>query len=105
MIELAGGENAIGPTVHKYPPIGSEQVMACNADVIIEPAMGRQYIESQRGMAMQHWSKYQYLPAVVSNRVYVIDGDTVSRLGPRLYEGAETIARCLRPDLFENFEK
>jgi iron complex transport system substrate-binding protein len=105
MIELAGGENAIGPTVHKYPPIGAEQVMACNAEVIIESAMGRQDIEGQREMAMQYWSKYQYLPAVANDRVYVIDGDTVSRLGPRLYEGTETIAGCLRPDLFENFEK
>jgi iron complex transport system substrate-binding protein len=105
MIELAGGENAIEQTVHKYPPIGSEQVMACNADVIIEPAMGRQDIEGQRDRALLHWRKYRYIPAVVSNRVYVIDGDTVSRLGPRLYEGTETIARCLRPDLFEDFEQ
>jgi iron complex transport system substrate-binding protein len=102
MIELAGGENAIGSTVHKYPPIGAEQVMACNADVIIESAMGREDIEGQRDRALQHWSKFKYIPAVASNRVYVIDGDTVSRLGPRLYEGTETIAGCLRPDLFEN---
>ena len=101
MIELAGGENAIGPTVHKYPPIGSEQVIACNADVIIESAMGREDIESQRDRALQYWSKFKHLPAVASRRVYVIDGDTVSRLGPRLYEGTETIARCLRPHLFE----
>ena len=102
MIELAGGENAIGPTVHKYPPIGAEQVLACNADVIIESAMGREDIEGQRTRALQHWSKFKYIPAVASNRVYVIDGDTVSRLGPRLYEGTETIAGYLRPDLFEN---
>ena len=102
MIELAGGENAIGSTVHKYPPIGSEQVMACNADVIIESAMGREDIEDQRDRALQHWSKFTYLPAVAGGRIYVIDGDTVSRLGPRLYEGTETIAKCLRPDLFEN---
>jgi len=102
MIELAGGENAIGSTVHKYPPIGSEQVIACNADVIIESAMGREDIENQRDRALQHWSKFKYLPAVASRRVYVIRGDTVSRLGPRLYEGTETIARCLRPHLFEN---
>ena len=102
MIELAGGENAIGPTVHKYPPIGSEQVIACNADVIIESAMSRQDIESQRERALQHWSKFNYLRAVANRRVYVIQGDTVSRLGPRLYEGTETIARCLRPYLFEN---
>jgi iron complex transport system substrate-binding protein len=105
MIELAGGENAIGPTVHKYPPIGSEQVIACNADVIIESAMGRDDIEGQRDRALQYWNKFDFLPAVESNRVYVIDGDTVSRLGPRLYEGIETIARCLRPDLFKTLQK
>jgi iron complex transport system substrate-binding protein len=102
MIELAGGENAIGPTVHKYPPIGSEQVAACNAEVIIEPTMGRQDLESQRNGALQYWSKFKHLPAVTSGRIYVIDGDTVSRLGPRLYEGTEAIARCLRPRMFEN---
>jgi iron complex transport system substrate-binding protein len=102
MIEMAGGENAIGPTVHKYPPIGSEQVIACNPEVIIEPAMGREDIKSQRKMALQYWNKFQHLSAVKNRRIYVIDGDTVSRLGPRLYEGTETIARCLRPDLFEN---
>jgi len=105
MIELAGGENAIGHTVHKYPPIGSEQVIACDAEVIIESAMGSDDIKSQRDRALQYWSKYQYLPAVANNRVYVIDGDTVSRLGPRLYEGTEAIARCLRPELFRNIEK
>ena len=31
IIELAGGENAIGHTVHKYPPVGREQVFASNA--------------------------------------------------------------------------
>jgi len=102
MIELAGGENAIGSTVHKYPPIGSEQVIACNANVIIESAMGREDIENQRDRALQHWSKFKFLPAVANRRVFVIPGDTVSRLGPRLYEGTETIARCLKPHLFEN---
>ena len=105
IIELAGGENAIGQTVHKYPPIGAEQVMACNADVIIESAMGPEDIECQRNRALKHWGKYQYLPAVTNDRVYVIDGDTVSRLGPRLYEGTETIAGCLRPELFENIKQ
>jgi iron complex transport system substrate-binding protein len=101
MIEMAGGENAIGPTVNKYPPIGSEQVVACNPEVIIEPAMAPQDIESQRKASLQYWSKFQHVSAVEERRIRVIDGDTVSRLGPRLYEGTEAIARCLRPELFE----
>jgi len=105
MIELAGGENAIGPTVHKYPPIGSEQVLASYTGVIIEPTMGGGDIKGQRDRALQYWSKFKYIPAVASNRVYVIDGDKVSRLGPRLYEGTETIARCLRPEIFKNIKQ
>ncbi len=102
MIELAGGENAIGPTVHKYPPIGAEQVIACGVDVIIEPAMEQKDLAKQQDKALQHWSKFKNLPAVKNKRIYVIRGDTVSRLGPRLYEGVKTIAKCLRPELFEN---
>jgi len=102
MLEVAGGENAIGRTVHKYPPIGAEQVIVCGADVIIEPAMAREDPARQQNRALQYWSKFENLPAVANKRIYVIPGDTVSRLGPRLYEGTETIAKCLRPELFEN---
>ena len=100
IIELAGGENAIGPTVHKYPPIGAEQVIACAPDVIIEPAMTGGDRAGQKEKAIRYWSRFENVPAVKNKRVYIIDGDTVSRLGPRLYEGTETIARCLRPGLF-----
>ena len=102
IIELAGGENAIGPTVHKYPPVGAEQVIACSAEVIIEPAMSQEDLAAQQDRAFQYWSKFRNVPAVREGRVYVIRGDTVSRLGPRLYDGVETTARCLRPELLEN---
>jgi len=100
LIELAGGKNAIGPTVHKYPPIGSEQVIACAADVIIEPAMAAESLAEQQKTAIEYWSRFKKVPAVANQRVYVIPPDTVCRLGPRLYEGVETVARCLRPELF-----
>lgn len=102
LIELAGGENAIGPTVHRYPPIGAEQVIGSGAEVIIEPAMLNQNITQQKQTAMEYWSKFSNLPAVKNGKIYVIKADTVARLGPRLYEGTETIARCLKPHLFEN---
>ena len=102
MIELAGGENAIGPTLHKYPPIGAEQVIVCGADVIIEPSMQQKNLAAQQNTALQYWSKFENVPAVANKRIYIIQGDMVSRLSPRLYEGIETIAGCLRPELFEN---
>lgn len=100
LIELAGGENAIGPTFYKYPPIGGEQVITSGAEVIIEPAMLPSDRCEQRAQAISYWSKFANLPAVANNRIYIIDGDTVSRLGPRLYEGIETVAECIRPEAF-----
>ena len=102
MIEMAGGENAIGPTIYPYPPIGAEQVIAGKPDVIIEPAMDQGDTSAQKDSALKYWSRFRNVPAVANGRVIVIPGDTVSRLGPRLYEGTETIARCLKPHLFEN---
>jgi iron complex transport system substrate-binding protein len=100
MIELAGGENAIGPTLHFYPAIGAEQVIAAGPEVIIEPVMLPGAIEQQRRQAHAYWSRYENVPAVSAGRIYVIDGDVVSRLSPRLPTGIRTIAECLRPELF-----
>jgi iron complex transport system substrate-binding protein len=98
LIELAGGENAIGPTVHKYPPIGIEQVIACAPEVIIQPAMGTGDIGRQQRAAQDFWREWPNLPAVANRRIYVIESDTVLRLGPRLPDGVEIIAGCLHPE-------
>jgi len=100
MIELAGGENAVGPTLRNYPPIGAEQVIATGPEVIIEPVMVPGSPDGQRRQAFAYWQRFTNVPAVVNRRIYVIDGDVVSRLGPRLPEGIEIIAECLRPELF-----
>lgn len=100
IIELAGSENAIGQTIYKYPPIGAEQVIASGAQVIIEPSMTKEEVSSQQESAIQYWNKFENLPAVMNHRIYVINGDIVSRLGPRLCEGVETIAKCIHPELF-----
>jgi iron complex transport system substrate-binding protein len=104
LIELAGGENAIGPTISQYPQIGTEELLACGAEVIIQSAMGKSNISEQQKAAERFWSRRPTLPAVKNNRIYVIEADTALRLGPRLPEGTETIAKCLHPDSFERTE-
>ena len=99
IIELAGGENAIGPTIQEYPRVGTEELLACGAEVIIEAAMGDN-VEQQQQVAEVFWGKYPNLPAVKNDRIYVVDPDTVLRLGPRLPEGLEMIAGYLHPSSF-----
>ncbi len=97
MIELAGGENAIGPTISQYPQIGTEEILTCGAEAIIQSAMGKANIDKQQQAAEVFWSKWTNLPAVKNNRIYVVNPDIV-RLGPRLPQGVEMIARYLHTD-------
>jgi iron complex transport system substrate-binding protein len=101
LIELAAGLNAIGATVQKYPLVGIEQIIAAAPDIIIQPTMGDNDIPGQQKVAVEFWSKWPNLPAVKNNRIYVISGDTVSRLSPRLDQGLEAVARCIHPSMFK----
>jgi iron complex transport system substrate-binding protein len=105
LIELAGGENAIRPTIQQYPSIGAEELFACGAEVIIQSAMGTSDIDQQQRSAEKFWSKWTNLPAVKNNRIYIVDSDIVLRLGPRLCQGIELIAHCLHPDIFNQEQK
>ncbi|GAI48127.1 unnamed protein product, partial [marine sediment metagenome] len=77
--------------------IGTEELLACGPEVIIQPAMGTGNIRQQQHAAKVFWGRWANLPAVKNNRIYVVEPDTVLRLGPRLPQGAELIAGCLHP--------
>jgi iron complex transport system substrate-binding protein len=40
------------------------------------------------------------IAAVKNGRIHLVDGDIVSRAGPRLVDAVEALARALYPDLF-----
>lgn len=95
MIETVGGVNAIGPTLNVYPPIGAEEVYAAAPDVIIEPANMPDQRDAQQRTAAAFYAAFKSVPAVQNGEVYVLDGDLVSRLGPRLDEALEQVAQCV----------
>lgn len=99
LIVSAGGENAIGETIYQYPPISTEELLTCGADVIIQSAMGSENIGKQREQAEKFWKRYPNLPAIKNNRIYIIESDTTLRLGPRLADGLELIGGFLHPEI------
>jgi len=101
LIELAGGENAIGPTIQQYPSVGGEQLLSCGAETIIQSAMGTTDIHAQQQSAERFWSRWEALPAVKNGRIHVINPNTTLRLGPRLCEGLELITYCLHPKIYK----
>jgi iron complex transport system substrate-binding protein len=98
LIEIAGGVNVTGPTLTQYPPVNTEEVIGCMPDVIIEPVMDPEQFQQQQSSADEFYHRYAIVPAVKNGRVHIVDGDVVSRLGPRLDEAAELIAACLWQD-------
>ncbi len=95
LIEIAGGVNAIGPTLHAYPPIGDEDVIAVRPEVIIEPTDQPELRDAQQRSALSFYAVFRTLPAVQNGKIFVIDGDLVSRLGPRIDQGLQIIAACM----------
>jgi iron complex transport system substrate-binding protein len=95
LITIAGGVNAMGPTLNQYPRISNEQILLSAPDVIIEPVMNPDQADTQHTTAETFYKRFESIPAVQNNRIYVIDGDIVSRLGPRLDQAARRVAECL----------
>jgi len=95
LLELTGAQNAISATSIQYPGLSTEELLTCRADVIIQAAMNKETIEQQKQEAKEFWSKYKNLPAVRNNRIYVVDPDTILRLGPRIGQGLEQIGQII----------
>jgi iron complex transport system substrate-binding protein len=97
IIRTCGGQNAIEKTLYQYPPISQEALLASAPDIIIEPADSAKDYERLSSTAEEFYGRYPSLPAVRDKRIYVLDGDLVSRLGPRIDKGMLDVARCLWP--------
>jgi iron complex transport system substrate-binding protein len=53
------------------------------------------------------WQQWPELPAVMNDRIYLVDSNVFDRASPRLVEGLEMLARLIHPECFftHNLEK
>lgn len=80
-----------------FPQLSAEAIIAADPEVIVltdakYPGGTPDDVKKRSG-----WSA---ISAVRSNRLYALDGDLVSRPGPRIVEGFQQIAKALYPDRF-----
>lgn len=97
LLEIAGAENVIKTTIYQYPPVEDEQIIASDPDVIIETADSPEDLKRLQATAEEFYGRFESIPAVKNKRIFVIDGDPVCRLGPRLPMGMKSIMDCIRP--------
>jgi iron complex transport system substrate-binding protein len=102
MVELAGGQEALGRPFQDSVRIGWEAVLDYAPEVIVMMPCGFDAPGALREAgcltSRPGWSS---LPAVREARVFIVDANALfARPGPRLVDGLELLARILHPTLF-----
>lgn len=97
LIQTAGGVNIFANADSPYPQVSQEQIIAANPEVIIL-IEGEYSAKPDAVAARPGWDT---ITAVQQKKLFYVDGNLVSRLGPRTVEGLEQVARILHPDLFK----
>lgn len=98
LIELGGGVNVFGDLSGRYVQVSPEAVLERDPQVILAPTTHASRVDAK---VLAKTPGLAGVTAVRTGRVHVLDGDLVSRTGPRIAEALELVARALHPELFK----
>ncbi len=93
LIRRAGGVSVTSEVPEAWPRYSQEAAVAARPEAIILPtdgSMGSANSEVAEGLKRS--------PAALSGKVYRINGDFLSRPGPRAVDGLAALARALHPE-------
>lgn len=96
LIERAGGQSVTADINEAWPRLSNEAALASKPEAVI--MLSGESMGASANLKVA--PALQNSPAVRTGRLYVIDGDLLTRPGPRLVDGLEQIARALHPDAF-----
>ena len=100
VITIAGGENIASRVIDDYTQLSIEEIVNADPDfIIIQTMMGG--VPTVAVEVLEQHPIWQQLSAVKEGNIYLINGDLVSRPGPRITQGLEETAKILHPELFD----
>ena len=88
MLRAAGGANVAARFDDPYPRVDVEWLVAAAPEVVIDMAPGP-------SEAIDYWSRWPTLPAVVKGRVLTLDPRLVTLPGPELDRGMWALAEAI----------
>jgi iron complex transport system substrate-binding protein len=100
LITMAGGENIAAKAPGAWVQFSLEQIVSSDPEVIIIQTMpgGIPIVSKEELEEHPAWGG---MTAVKQGKVYFINGDLVSRPGPRIVQGLEEMVKIIHPELFE----
>jgi len=96
LIERAGGRNIFGDLGGRYPQVSPEAVLARDPQVIVAPDHHGGPIDAR---TLVERSGLAGVEAARRGRILIVEGNVVSRAGPRIADVLELLAHELHPDL------
>lgn len=96
LIRRAGGISVTADVPEAWPTFSQESAVASRPEAIVLPtggSMGSANSDLATGLKNS--------PAALNGKVYRINGDFLSRPGPRAVDGLTELARALHPEVFE----
>ena len=98
VIELCGGRNVFAELAPLVPQVAVESVLAADPEAIFtadergSTTLLRRDVEAP---AFAAWRRHSRLAALRGRWLYVLNGDAISRQGPRIVEGASAVCGAL----------
>lgn len=89
LVRASGGTNAAGGSAGRYPRLSVEDLLAASPDVIFVAAMAG--VEGF-SPSVSRWTE---VPAFRNGDVVILDGDLVTRPGPRMVDALEKVAGAI----------
>ncbi len=96
LLTVAGGTNVFGDFAAASPRVSLEAIIERDPELVLE---SRRPTELADPSDLEKRHGWEQVPAVSAGRVSGVDGNLVSRLGPRVADAALAIARTLHADL------
>jgi iron complex transport system substrate-binding protein len=98
VIELCGGRNVFAALAPLVPLVSTEAVLEADPEAILtaDERGSPEAVRRDPGDAsFALWRQYSSLAAVRGRWLYVLNGDAISRQGPRIVDGAAAVCRAL----------
>lgn len=96
IIKMCGSENIAGDAESAYPEFSVEKLIERNPEVYLTADDGMKTVEDIKAR-----TGYDQIDAVKNDRIYFLDGDVISRPGPRIVEALEIIAEAIYSEVFK----
>ena len=95
LLRMGKMQNVFEDTDASYPCISSEVVVDRNPDIILTPTNHLKQVEFERLASRPGWANIR---AIANKRVFIINGDEVSRCGPRMLNALEQMIDAVYPE-------